>query len=373
MLPIGLLLATGGCSSSVSVGNYLWGDTPAPQTTQTAPQTTAPRAGLLPTAPNLAAVEYNGNSPNISATSRSTLKEPPKNSQRVYVVVNDEPITGFDISQRVRLNNVLGYTRGNGPQARKQALQELIDDVIKVAEVKRLKAPITDVRVDAAIRRMAKSNGNGVEALKASMAKRGIAFSALRRQVRSSLAMRLLLQQFGQGKVNVSDAEVDAKLAKIQSDPRYKGITVYSLRMVLLPVDQVSPAMMGQLFAARAAEAQQIAQRYKGCASLRRAIKGIYNVKLGRRIDADGRKLPPQMKKVLLKAGTRRLIGPMRARQGIQMIAYCGQRRVAPPKVSRAQVKNVLLNEKYRSASERVMRNLRRKAFIDYKVASARP
>ena len=374
ILPVAIGLLAGGCSSNVSVGNYLWGDDPAPQAAKTGQQAVvnAPVTGLTK-APDVAAIRYNASQPSISAANSTRLAEPPKNSQRVYVIVNDEPITGYDILQRARLNDALGYARGTGPAQRKRALRELIDDVIKISEVKRSKVPISDRQVDASIQRMSKSTGLTPDALKAKLAKRGIAFSALKRQIRSSLAMRWLLRSKGQGKVSVSEAEIDKRLAAINRDPRRQGVTVYSLRMVVLPVDKTSPAMTPQLFAARAAESQQIARRYKGCASLRRASSGIYNVKIGRRIDADGRKLPAQMKQALRRAGTRRLIGPMRSAQGIQLIAYCGKRRIEPPKANRAQVKNILLNEKFAQASERVMRDLRRRAFIDYKVASARP
>ena len=79
------------------------------------------------------------------------------------------------------------------------------------------------------------------------------------------------------------------------------------------------------------------------------------------------------MKKALRQAGRRKLIGPMRVRSGIQMIAFCGTKRIEPPKVTRAQVKAVMQNEKFGGAADRIMQGLRRKAFIDYKVPSARP
>ena len=81
--------------------------------------------------------------------------------------------------------------------------------------------------------------------------------------------------------------------------------------------------------------------------------------------------MPKQMRKVLQEAGTKRLIGPMRGPKGIRMIAFCGRKVLKPPKPPRKVVKNMILAEKYEKVTDRVMRGLRRKAFIEYKDASA--
>lgn len=362
-LSLAALIAVGGCSSGASVGNYLWGennnsaDTAAPVTTQ---------AGL-PRSQSVAAYQYQPTTSPVEP--RANFSRIPKNSQRVYVVVNDQPITGRDIGQRMRLNRIMG----RGASTRKAATRELIDDIIQIEEVKRNKVNIDDRRIDNAIKGMAGKSAGGPAALKARLLKQGISWAALREQVKASLALSWLMQRHGAKVGKVDEAEVDRRLAKINSDPRRQAVTVYTVRQVTLPVERTSPAMAAQLLQARAIEAQQIARRYRGCSSLRRASSGIYNVKLSRAIQADGRKLPPQMKKALRQAGQKKLIGPMRVREGIQLIAYCGSRRIAPPKVNRAQVKAAVRNEKYGQAAERVLRDLRRKAFIDYKVASARP
>ena len=84
-------------------------------------------------------------------------------------------------------------------------------------------------------------------------------------------------------------------------------------------------------------------------------------------MQAPADKLPKEMRKVLVKTGTKKLIGPMRGPNGIRLIGFCGQKTLKPQKPERAAIKNLLLNEKFQLASERVMRDLRRKAFIDYK------
>ena len=364
-LSAALLMA--GCSSGASVGNYLWGDDSSPPQRSAQPQITAPGQTALPDAPAASTYAYTASS--APGGNRSGFSKLPKNSQRVYVIVNDQPITGYDISQRTRLNGILGRRKNS----RKDVLQELIDDIIQISEAKRNKVNIDDKRINNAISSMASSTGSSPARLRTQLKSRGVAFSSLKQQVKASLALRWLMQKQGAKVSKVTDAEIDRRLKQINSDPRRQGVTVYLIRQINLPVEQTSSAMAPQLMQARAIEAQQISRRYKGCSSLRQAASGIYNVKLTRTIQADSRKLPGQMRTALRQAGRKRLIGPMRTRSGIQLIAFCGTKRIQPPKANRAQAKNIVENEKFGTAADNILKSLRRKAFIDYKVASARP
>lgn len=361
-----MLLA--GCSSNASVGNYLWGDDDAPsQTTASSRSGNAVAPGSLPDAPAASTYSYTASS--ASPQKNLGFSKLPKNSQRVFVIVNDQPITGYDISQRTKLNRILGRRQNS----RKAVLEELINDVVQVSEAKKNKVDIDDRRIERAIASMAGSTGSTPGRLRAQLKKRGVSYASLKQQVKASLALRWLMQKEGAKIGKVSTEEVDRRLRKINSDPRRQGVTVYLIRQVNLPVEQTNSAMAPQLLQARAIEAQQIARRYRGCGSLRKASSGIYNVKVTRTIQADSRKLPGQMKKALRQAGTKRLIGPMRTRGGIQMIAYCGTKRYEPPKASRQQVEAMVENEKFGEAAGNIIRKLRRNAFIDYKVASLRP
>jgi peptidyl-prolyl cis-trans isomerase SurA len=129
--------------------------------------------------------------------------------------------------------------------------------------------------------------------------------------------------------------------------------------------------MAEQLLSARAADAMQYRRAFKSCRGARQAASGIYNVRIGKTMQADGRKLPKPMKAALDKVGPGGLVGPARSKDGIQLIAFCGKKNVAPEKPTRAQVEMMITNKKYDVYEERYMRELRRGAFIEYKDAKA--
>jgi len=124
---------------------------------------------------------------------------------------------------------------------------------------------------------------------------------------------------------------------------------------------------------ARSIEAQQIMQRYKGCRSIKAASKDVFDVKLGKRIEADLGKLPPPLQKALRQAGTRKMIGPIRGPSGVRLIANCGTRKIEPPRPSREQVKASLRNERFEAVIQTAMAEARKESFIDYKDPAFRP
>jgi peptidyl-prolyl cis-trans isomerase SurA len=286
--------------------------------------------------------------------------------QSVVVTVNDLPITNFDIDQRIRLWSAIGQDpKGGDP--RKAALQSLIDDMIKRAEAKKWNAEATPDMVDEQVGRMAKGSGTNTEGLAAKLKAKGVSMTALKDLVRAQISFNRLLNALYKVKVEVEPAEVDKKYREFAADPRLKPVPVYEIVEVTLPVDKTDDTMAQQLLMARAADASQFARQYKGCGNLRQAASGIYNVKIGSLMKADGRKLPPTLRAALDKAGPGKIVGPGRSPAGIQLIAFCGKSTVAPPAPSREEIQVMLMNKKYDVYEERYMRELRRSAFIDYK------
>lgn len=291
-------------------------------------------------------------------------------SQRLMVVVNDQPITDYDIEQRMRLNQVLGNARGSEAQQRKEALQELIDDVIKKAEAKRSNIEPDDRQINEAIEKMARNIGTTVEGLSASLKSKGVALSSLRQYVKATIAFNWIANRNYNISVKVDPGEIDRRFASLSSDPRFKPVLVYEIQEIALPVEETTESMAGQLFYARAIEAQQIIQRYRGCDSAKAAASGIFNVQISRTVQAPADQLPKDMKEALDKTGPGKILGPMRSSRGIQLIGFCGRRNIEPPKPTREMVESMLMSEKYQMAAQRILRELRRSAFIDYKDTS---
>lgn len=298
-------------------------------------------------------------------------------AQGVVAVVNDKPITERDITQRIALMKILGDA-GKG-LSRKDALKSMIDEQIKLAEATKFKLLPSDSDVKDQIARISKGMETTPEGLVARLKKQGIGEAAFRRYVTALIGFNRIISSKYRGQIKVEPAEVDAKFAEIKSnaneqvskimnDPRMKGVTVYSLMEINLPVE----ANDSMLLQARAVEAQLVLKRLNGCGNARAAAEGIFNVKVGKKFEADASKLPKELRAAIDKAGNGRAVGPMRSKDGIQLLAFCGSRKITPPKPkfdmpTREQVERLLINQKYDGLEEEYLKTARETVYVEYR------
>ena len=297
-----------------------------------------------------------------------------KNAQGVAVTVDDLPITNFDISRRINLENALGARVGTDFETRKRILGTLVNEKVAKTKAKKLGYEISDRELDERVEGMVKRMKTTRADLRKQLASKGVDEAALKAQMEGSLYIRWVMsQQNVETDVKVDQAKVDAKINEIMSDPRMKPVTVVSVQQVDLPVEGSAGAMQQQLLYARAVEAQQIMQRYKGCNSLRAASKDIFNVKIGKAVEADIDRLPKELRKALLDAGTRKLIGPIPGPTGVRLFANCGTRKISPPAPSREQIEAAVRNEQFENLVQQAMAEARKESFVDYKDPAFRP
>ena len=302
-------------------------------------------------------------------------------TQGVVVVVNDKPVTELDITQRIALLKILGDSPSEG-MSRKKALQSLIDEQVKIAEATRVKLLPSEAEVKDQIGRMAKNMKMAPDALLALLKKQGIGDATFRQYVTALIGFNRIISSKYRSDIKVTDSDIDARfndikskadaqISKIMNDPRMKAVTVYSLLEITLPVE----ADDSMLLQSRAIEANQYLQRFKGCGSARAAAEGIFNVKIGKKFEADAAKLPAPMRAALEKAGQGRAVGPMRTKVGIQLVAFCGSRKIVPPKPdfkmpTREQVERALINDKYDGLEEDYLKTIRGNVYVEYRNSS---
>lgn len=296
----------------------------------------------------------------------------------VIATVNDHPVTSFDVDQRIRLLKVLGVVQP-AKLGRVQVANDLINDVVKIDEAKLNHIDPTEKDIDQRLLQMATSMKTDDAGLKAKLGAQGLAVSTLRQYAAAQMSFARLLGAKFHEKVNVDQAEVDKKFASIKSeingkvakvlaDPRRQPVKVLQLLEVNFPVEGDDP----QLLQSRAVEASQVAAKIKSCSGVRAASAGIFNVQVGKTIEADSRKLPGPLQAQLSARGVGHAVGPMRYKGGIQLLAFCGSRMITPPKLNvqyptRQQIEAMAMNEKYDSIEAKYVAKMRQTAIIEYK------
>ncbi len=310
--------------------------------------------------------------------------------QKVIVTINDRPITSYDVQQRINLWKILGDKRAKAA-SRKASLNELIDDIAAVEETKKLGFPPTTKEVDDYVTQYSKGLKTDDKGLKGKLKSQGVSMSAMRQYLEGRVAFNRLVRGKFKEDFSVSDAEVQKRvnqfkreidgsinqqIAKIESDPRRKPITVYELMPIQFPVDAPKADITRELINSRAIEAGTFISRFKGCKNARSAASGIFNVKIGKRIEADASKMNPKLRQALNNVGAGKAIGPIPTATGAEVIAFCGSRTITPAKVARpknvqypttAQVKNMLAQEKFDKVASKYSGRFRKGLLIEYR------
>ncbi|MBG1232028.1 hypothetical protein [Aestuariivirga litoralis] len=298
--------------------------------------------------------------------------------EAVIATVNDHPVTGFDVQQRINLMKFMGESRPE-KLTRKAAANAIINDYVKIDEAKLGNINPSEKEVDERLRQIAQNLKTDDAGLKAKLASAGLSMTVLRITASAQMAMSRLLTAKYREKVAVDPADVDKKLAaiksdingkvqKMEADPRRQPVKVIQLQEVNFPVEGNDP----QLIQSRAIEANVVAQKLTSCGGIKAAASGIFNVQVGRKIEADARKLPPPMQAQIAKMKVGRALGPIRYAKGIQLLAYCGSRVLTPPPINvtlptRDQVETMAMNEKYQAAEDKYVALMRKNAVIEYK------
>jgi len=298
--------------------------------------------------------------------------------EAVVAIVNDHPVTNFDVDQRIKLLGLLGIT-DPARLSRKVVANNLIDDYVKIDAAKEARIEPTEKDIDERLTTMAGALKTDRAGLTAKLVALGLTDQALRQQVRGQMSFARVLQVKYRAKPEVNQADVDKKyaavkaeiqgrVAKFAADPRRQPVQVIQLQEINFPAEGNDP----QLLQSRAIEAGQVLQRMKSCSTIRNATSGIFNVQIGKKIEADSRRLPAPLLAQLKQRGIGRAIGPMRYAKGIQLFGYCGTRTITPPPIkvqypTRQQIEAVSMNEQFDTIEKKYTALMRKGSIIEYK------
>ena len=136
---------------------------------------------------------------------------------RIAAVVNEDVILQSELDRAMR--NVLSQYADRQDQLpprevlEKQVLERMVLVRLQVARAESSGIKVSDSELDSAVNGVASQNQLTVDQLRAQLAQDGISYADFRSTLRDELLTQRLKQSFAQGRINVSEAEVNAALA----------------------------------------------------------------------------------------------------------------------------------------------------------------
>jgi peptidyl-prolyl cis-trans isomerase SurA len=254
----------------------------------------------------------------------------PAMATQIRYVVNDRPVTSYDIERRAAL---LRLMRRSG-NINELAAQEMIDQVLRRQEMARLGINITDAQVDQSYANFASSNQLSVAQLDQILAQSGVTKEHFKEFIRTQMGWSRVLQARNSRVETLSEAEVVRRMLQQGGQKRKR-------------------------------EAQAMRDRFNGCESTVEFAKGLIDVTvkdLGRVLAPE---LPPDWKDYITKTRPGEATPVRETDRGVEFIGVCSAREVSDDHVAKLVFQSQESGDSsYQNLSEEYTAELRQKARI---------
>lgn len=273
----------------------------------------------------------------------------------VVVRVNEDIITRYELQQRIRLIEFASAGREQNPQAR--ALEELIEDSLKVQEGTRRNIQVTDEVFENALNQIARNNRmTSIEQLYGALDQAGVERDTFNRQLRADIVWNLLIRQVYGARLRPQDSEIDAAIERAETE----GAVTYDVRQIVIPLAPQAPPPQVQQASQRAV---QVREQLTSCDVLEQ-LAPQYPPHSGRvgpgPITAE--QMPGPFRERVLAISVGEVAEPIRSQQGVHLIMLCGTGRQGAG--SREQVMRRLMAQRADRFSSNLLSELRRAAII---------
>ncbi|MEQ1944082.1 peptidylprolyl isomerase [Mesorhizobium sp. VNQ89] len=250
----------------------------------------------------------------------------PASASEIKVVVNNIPITSYDIQRRAAFLKL----QRRGGNANAEAQQQMIDQTLRIAEMRRLGITITDDQVAAAYANFAKSNKMTQAQLDGIMNQSGVTKAHFKEFIRSQMGWSQVLSRSGRSVGGKKVTEQDAVRRMLEKGGAKPTATEYMLQQVIFVV----PASERSKMAQRKREAEAMRARFSGCNNTREFAKGLVDVTvkdLGRRLAPE---LPPDWAEEIKNTRVGGATGVRQTNVGIEFLGVCSSREVSDDRVA---------------------------------------
>lgn len=286
---------------------------------------------------------------------------------RVVAIVNQEAVTYSELHTRVALiTRQLGERNQVPPpqgQLERQVLEQLIMDRLRSQTAGELGVKPTESEIDRAVAEIAAREGVSLQAMREQIQSHGLSFAGYRQQIASEITTLRLRDREAREKVTVSEAEVDAYLARRGAI----GAPEYEVGHILL---RLEPDADEATVKRRMAEAEQIARRARdtGFADLAREVSEAPDAADGGNLGwrpAD--RLPQIFADAVTPLSAGEVTGPLRSPAGLHVIKLIGKRQggsAVGEEFGQTHVRHILLraqSETERAEATRRLTEFRRR------------
>ena len=279
----------------------------------------------------------------------------------IKVLVNDNPISDYDIDQRERFL-ALTTQRQPSPALKKEATDMLIDERLQIMEARKLGVTPNEDDVTKILEDMSQKNKLSVDGLTTALGQVGVNIKTLTDRIRAQIAWQEAVRRKFRRDVQIGDADVTQAMSEAGAEEGgAQAETALQLRQVKFEI----PAGADQrTIAAKLAAAEGLRGRFGSCAEL---AKGVSGASVKTLQDQKPASLAQPARLLVTSAKVGQMTPPTITQAAVELYAVCGKRSFRGDDDARAEIQRKLMNQEMGLRAERLLRDLRQEAFIEYR------
>jgi peptidyl-prolyl cis-trans isomerase SurA len=280
----------------------------------------------------------------------------------IKVLVNDEPISDYDISQRERFL-ALTTQKQPSPELKKQATDLLIDERLQLQEGKKLGFTPDEDDVNKILSDMAAKNHLDTDGLSTALGRAGVNVKTLKDRIRAQLVWQDVVRRKFSHEVQIGDVDVDRALTE-SGEQGGEAQTKMQLRQVKFSLPRNADQ---RTIAARLATAEALRAKFSNCANVTDLAKNVDGATIRTLQDQQTNAITQPARLLIMNAKVGQMTPPTLSPSGVELYAVCGKVSVKGDTELRQQTERKLMNDEMMIRAERLLRDLRQDAFIEYR------
>ena len=289
----------------------------------------------------------------IAAGHRAELR-----AQSIVAMVNGEPITNLDVEQRIKLTTL---TTRKAP-TRQEALDDLINDKVKIKEGKKYGLDISASDLDGAFANMATRMRMNSDQLVKTLENSGIRAETMKARMKADMTWGNLVRGRFQRNFEVSEKELRAALGQNPDDKAQTESFEYVMRPIVLVVPRGAAPSASEV---RRKEAELLRSRIQSCDEAVSMFRSMRDGAIRDAVTKTSADLPAPLRELLDKTTIGKLTPPEITRQGVEMVALCDRKSTTLDTPAKRQIKDKIYNERYEAKSKSYLQEVRKGSMIE--------
>jgi peptidyl-prolyl cis-trans isomerase SurA len=353
--------------------------------------------------------------PTTTAKADPTIPVIKPGTQSIVALINDEPITGYEIDERVTLS-LLGSPElqqrmqaklkaGNvndqfkafalkrlqadppkteaeqqarvkllqaqfveslkgqvmaefKPTARQHALEELIEERLKMQEATRLNVVAEKDDVDRIVNGMAERNKMTPAQFAEHISKMGANIAGMRQRIKVSLSWADVIRRLYGHQIAVTSRDIDRFVATAEGQDDVE-LRVHRI-LLAVPPDQ-------KQIAKRLSDAEAVRAKFDNCKSTSTLAGSVSGARFDDLGDRRPGTIPEPTRSLLLAAHDNEMLPPTIGEGGVELWAVCSRKIIKAEDAKRQTAESELRQKEFEVLSKKHLKDLRQDAHIEYR------